>query len=78
MRTTDGWYRSGGGSEPDESPEATLCRETLAECGREIEILKRVAEAVEHIGPALDENDGLIKHGVFFRPVGTSCVTSPD
>jgi len=66
VRTSTGCYLPGGGSEPDESPEETLRRETLEECGREIQILERIGEAVEYVGAGPDGDHGLIKHGVFF------------
>jgi 8-oxo-dGTP diphosphatase len=66
VRTSNGCYLPGGGAEPHESPETTLRRETREECGREIEILKRIGEAVEYISSGQD-GDGLIKQGVFFE-----------
>jgi 8-oxo-dGTP diphosphatase len=66
VRTSAGSYLPGGGSEPEETPEATLRRETREECGREIEILNRIGEAMDYLG-ATPDGDGLVKQGVFFE-----------
>ena len=64
MRTGRGCYLPGGGSEPGESPEATLRREVREECGREIDILGKVGEAMDYVSAGLDGD--FVKHGVFF------------
>jgi 8-oxo-dGTP diphosphatase len=49
MRTNQGYFLPGGGAEPGESPEATLRREILEECGYAVEIVRPLGFAVEYV-----------------------------
>ena len=47
VRTPEGVYLPGGGMDPGESPQETVLRETLEECGLSIRIGWRIAKAVQ-------------------------------
>ena len=49
LQTVHGLVLPGGGAEHGESPEATLRREILEECGYELEILKPIGFAIEYV-----------------------------
>jgi 8-oxo-dGTP diphosphatase len=68
MRTSGGCYLPGGGSEPGESPETTLRREVREECGREIDVVRPIGEAIEYVGSEVS-GDGFVKRGAFFEAV---------
>jgi 8-oxo-dGTP diphosphatase len=49
MHTAQGYFLPGGGADPGESPEATLQREILEECGYAVEIVRQLGFAVEYV-----------------------------
>jgi 8-oxo-dGTP diphosphatase len=49
MRTAKGWGLPGGGADEGESPHATLRREVLEECGREVVVGEPCGEALEYV-----------------------------
>jgi 8-oxo-dGTP diphosphatase len=49
VRTSDGCFLPGGGAEPAESPEETLKREVLEECGAGVEIVRPLGFAIEYV-----------------------------
>ncbi len=65
LRTKQGFYLPGGGSEPGETPEQTLRRETQEECGFSLDIGQSLGEAVEYVYAA-EEATYFAKHGRFF------------
>jgi 8-oxo-dGTP pyrophosphatase MutT (NUDIX family) len=64
FRTPKGTFLPGGRADPGETPEATLAREVREECGREVEILQPLGNAVEYVDAG---GEGfLAKRGAFF------------
>jgi 8-oxo-dGTP diphosphatase len=61
-----GTFLPGGGGEPGETPEVTVCREVREECGYELIELVRLGEAVQFVYTP-GNTHGLSKHGVFFH-----------
>lgn len=49
MRIDQCYYLPGGGAEPGESPEETLRREILEECGHAVEIVRPLGFAIEYV-----------------------------
>lgn len=73
IRTPQGCYLPGGGSEPGESPEETLRREVREECGYGITDLRRLGEAIEFVF-AEQEQQYFRKQGVFFIAALGACL----
>ncbi len=69
MRTPKGLFLPGGGADPGETPEATLKREALEECGRALEPGRRLAFALERVADDQDEGGagGVTKQCTFFE-----------
>lgn len=51
LRVGTTFFLPGGGSLPDETPESTLHREIMEECGRAIQIGRELGKAVEYVNP---------------------------
>ncbi|HLO14522.1 MAG TPA: NUDIX domain-containing protein [Anaerolineales bacterium] len=49
LRVETTFFLPGGGSAPDETPQATLHREIMEECGRLIQIGSELGKAIEYI-----------------------------
>jgi 8-oxo-dGTP diphosphatase len=49
LRVGRAFFLPGGGSAPDETPQVTLHREIMEECGRAIQIGPEVGKAIEYI-----------------------------
>jgi 8-oxo-dGTP diphosphatase len=49
LRVGSAYFLPGGGSLPGETPEATLRREILEECGRAVNVGQALGEAIEYI-----------------------------
>jgi len=69
MRTPKGVFLPGGGADPGETPEATLRREALEECGHALEPARRLAFAVERVADDQDQGGtgGVKKECTFFE-----------
>ena len=65
METPHGGFLPGGGSEGSETPEETLVREVREECGFDVEMLRRIGEAVEYVYTP-GNAEGIRKECVFF------------
>jgi 8-oxo-dGTP diphosphatase len=59
LRIGTALFLPGGGSLPGETPQATLQREVMEECGREIQIGREIGEAIEYLYAP--------KHGVYYH-----------
>ncbi len=79
VRTPSGWFLPGGGSDVGESPEETVVRETMEECGLEVEVIGVVTRATE-IVVSIAENACFEKPSVFIsaRCVGTTSQVEDD
>ena len=64
VRTPLGWFLPGGGSDETESPEATVTRETLEECGLAIRVGAWRRSAIEH-SFSVTEQTYFEKHSTF-------------
>ena len=69
MRTPKGIFLPGGGTDPGETPDATLRREVLEECGHAIEAGRRLCFAIERVADDKDEGGvgGVAKECAFFE-----------
>ena len=65
LQTPLGCFLPGGGSEGSETPEETLVREVREECGLDVEMRRRIGEAVEYVYTPGNEI-GIRKECVFF------------
>jgi len=59
LRIGTALFLPGGGSLPGETPEVTLQREVMEECGRAIKISREIGEAIEYLYAP--------KHGVYYQ-----------
>ena len=65
LRTGAGTFLPGGGANAGETEESTLRREVLEECGRAVEVVRRIGVAIEYVS-AEDEGD-FAKRCAFFE-----------
>lgn len=56
MRTDNGHFLPGGGTDPGESDHETLAREVREECGRAVEVGRRIGDALQYVTKASDGN----------------------
>jgi diadenosine tetraphosphatase ApaH/serine/threonine PP2A family protein phosphatase/8-oxo-dGTP pyrophosphatase MutT (NUDIX family) len=72
------YFLPGGGMEPHENPHQALSRELREECGREVQILRKLGEATQLINTA---DRRLAKHGYYFEAAFAGeqqCAIEPD
>ena len=79
MRTPKGLFLPGGGADAGETPDRTLRREALEECGRELEPGRRFAFAVERVDDDQDHGGagGVAKRCEFFEATLGPVVATP-
>ena len=80
MQTPRGCFLPGGGSEGSETPEEAVVREVREECGFEVELVRRIGEAVEYVHTKGNEL-GIRKECTFFHATvlgDGGAATEPD
>ena len=76
VATPIGCFLPGGGCDPGESPEATLQREVIEECGLACTVERLLGEAVQFAYSSLDQRH-YRKHGHYFLARAGACVAAP-
>jgi 8-oxo-dGTP diphosphatase len=76
LATPVGRFLPGGGCDPGESPEATLRREIVEECGLDCVIERLLGEAVQ-LAYSSSEQRHFRKHGHYFLARAGACIAAP-